>query len=169
MAEEFARGAGTVAFGTLGDPNLYSTFSYLAQTVRGHRAGRLDGAVIGARLRLAGELIAPAAEFLPGAQLGPGSQPGPDSQPGPGSRPGPGSQPGPDIPYLSTLIVPVRRGGRVMSLRPEPSAAGSYVDDVTLSRSHAAQCHTVHNSATCEPLKAAPLWQRAGPGRPVVT
>src|SRR6202050_5704918 len=34
VAEEFARGAGTVAFGTLGDPNLYSTFSYLAQTVR---------------------------------------------------------------------------------------------------------------------------------------
>ena len=34
MAGEFAGGAGTVAFGTLGDPNLYSTFSYLAQTVR---------------------------------------------------------------------------------------------------------------------------------------
>ena len=34
MAEEFAAGAATVAFGTLGDPNLYSTFSYLAQTVR---------------------------------------------------------------------------------------------------------------------------------------
>jgi precorrin-4/cobalt-precorrin-4 C11-methyltransferase len=34
VAREFAAGAGTVAFGTLGDPNLYSTFSYLAQTVR---------------------------------------------------------------------------------------------------------------------------------------
>ena len=34
VAEEFASGAATVAFGTLGDPNLYSTFSYLAQTVR---------------------------------------------------------------------------------------------------------------------------------------
>ena len=34
MAEEFAAGADSVAFGTLGDPNLYSTFSYLAQTVR---------------------------------------------------------------------------------------------------------------------------------------
>ena len=34
MAEEFAAGAASVAFGTLGDPNLYSTFSYLAQTVR---------------------------------------------------------------------------------------------------------------------------------------
>src|SRR5262249_56092304 len=34
VAEEFAAGATTVAFGTLGDPNLYSTFSYLAQTVR---------------------------------------------------------------------------------------------------------------------------------------
>jgi precorrin-2/cobalt-factor-2 C20-methyltransferase len=28
-------GATTVSFGTIGDPNLYSTFSYLAQTVRG--------------------------------------------------------------------------------------------------------------------------------------
>jgi precorrin-2/cobalt-factor-2 C20-methyltransferase len=35
VAREFTRGAATVAFGTLGDPNLYSTFSYLAQTVRG--------------------------------------------------------------------------------------------------------------------------------------
>ena len=34
VAAEFAAGAATVAFGTLGDPNLYSTFSYLAQTVR---------------------------------------------------------------------------------------------------------------------------------------
>jgi len=34
VAAEFAQGAAAVAFGTLGDPNLYSTFSYLAQTVR---------------------------------------------------------------------------------------------------------------------------------------
>jgi precorrin-2/cobalt-factor-2 C20-methyltransferase len=34
VARAFAGGAGTVAFGTIGDPNLYSTFSYLAQTVR---------------------------------------------------------------------------------------------------------------------------------------
>ena len=34
VAGEFATGANTIAFGTLGDPNLYSTFSYLAQTVR---------------------------------------------------------------------------------------------------------------------------------------
>src|SRR5580700_7762075 len=34
VAAEFAAGAATIAFGTLGDPNLYSTFSYLAQTVR---------------------------------------------------------------------------------------------------------------------------------------
>ena len=140
VAHEFAAGAATIAFGTLGDPNLYSTFSYLAQTVRDlvpevtvetvagitamqdlasragislaegtepvtlvplnggadaldqalacggtvvgykvgaaaspapavlrdrlHAAGRLDGAVIGARLGLEGELIAPAAEVL---------------------------------------------------------------------------------------------------------
>src|ERR1019366_7706465 len=141
VAREFAAGASTIAFGTLGDPNLYSTFSYLAQTVRdlvpgvdvqtmpgitamqdlasragislaegtesvtlvplnggvsaldqalssggtvvGQRggpaptpalpilrdrlpaAGRLEDAVMGARLGLQGELIAPAAHFLP--------------------------------------------------------------------------------------------------------
>ena len=140
VAEEFAAGAATVAFGTLGDPNLYSTFSYLAQTVgelvpevavetvagitamqdlasraglslaegtepvtlvplnggvgaldqalarggtvvgykvgaaaspapavlrdRLQAAGRLDAAIIGARLGLPGELIAPAADLL---------------------------------------------------------------------------------------------------------
>ena len=140
VANEFAAGAATIAFGTLGDPNLYSTFSYLAQTVRDlvpevtvetvagitamqdlasragislaegtepvtlvplnggadaldqalacggtvvgykvgaaaspapavlrdrlHAAGRLDGAIIGARLGLEGEFIAPAAEIL---------------------------------------------------------------------------------------------------------
>ena len=140
VAEEFAAGADSVAFGTLGDPNLYSTFSYLAQavaeivpevtvqtvagitamqdlasragislaegtepvtlvplnggiaaldqalarggTVVGYKvgaaaspapavlaarlqaAGRLDAAIIGARLGLEGELIAPAAEIL---------------------------------------------------------------------------------------------------------
>jgi precorrin-4/cobalt-precorrin-4 C11-methyltransferase len=161
VAAEFAAGASTVAFGTLGDPNLYSTFSYLAQTVRDlvpgvevrtlagitamqdlasragislaegtepvtlvplnggvgavdqalasggtvvgykvgaaaspspellrdrlHAAGRLDGAVLGARLGLTGEVIAPAARFLASAQAGP------------------------DIPYLSTLIVPATR------------------------------------------------------------
>jgi precorrin-4/cobalt-precorrin-4 C11-methyltransferase len=164
VAGEFAQGAATVAFGTLGDPGLYSTFSYLAQTVRdlvpevtvetvagitamqdlasraglslaegtepvtlvplnggpgaldqalaqggavvGYKvgaaaspapgelrdrlqtAGRLDGAVIGARLGLDGEFIAPAAEAL---------------------------APGQEIPYLSTLIVPAGR----------PSAIGS--------------------------------------------
>jgi precorrin-2/cobalt-factor-2 C20-methyltransferase len=35
VARAFSGGARTVAFGTIGDPNLYSTFSYLAQTVRG--------------------------------------------------------------------------------------------------------------------------------------
>jgi len=34
VARAFTEGAGTAAFGTIGDPNLYSTFSYLAQTVR---------------------------------------------------------------------------------------------------------------------------------------
>lgn len=34
-AAAFAAGAGTVAFATIGDPNVYSTFTYLAETVRG--------------------------------------------------------------------------------------------------------------------------------------
>jgi precorrin-2/cobalt-factor-2 C20-methyltransferase len=36
VAGAFADGADTVAFATIGDPNLYSTFTYLAQAVRGH-------------------------------------------------------------------------------------------------------------------------------------
>jgi precorrin-2/cobalt-factor-2 C20-methyltransferase len=34
VARAFEAGARSVAFGTIGDPNLYSTFSYLAQAVR---------------------------------------------------------------------------------------------------------------------------------------
>ncbi|HUK72666.1 MAG TPA: precorrin-2 C(20)-methyltransferase [Streptosporangiaceae bacterium] len=34
VAAAFAAGVSTVAFATIGDPNIYSTFSYLAQTVR---------------------------------------------------------------------------------------------------------------------------------------
>jgi precorrin-2/cobalt-factor-2 C20-methyltransferase len=34
VVAEFGRGAATVAFATIGDPNVYSTFSYLADTVR---------------------------------------------------------------------------------------------------------------------------------------
>ncbi|HYY19740.1 MAG TPA: precorrin-2 C(20)-methyltransferase, partial [Streptosporangiaceae bacterium] len=151
VAEEFAAGADSVAFGTLGDPNLYSTFSYLAQavaeivpevtvqtvagitamqdlasragislaegtepvtlvplnggiaaldqalarggTVVGYKvgaaaspapavlaarlqaSGRLEAAVIGARLGLEGELIAPAAELLPPAPPAPATPP----------------------------------------------------------------------------------------------
>ena len=189
VAEEFAAGAATVAFGTLGDPNLYSTFSYLAQTVRdlvpevtvetvagitamqdlasragislaegtepvtlvplnggvgaldqalarggtvvGYKvgaaaspapavlrdrlqaAGRLDAAVIGARLGLEGELIAPAAEVLPPAPAAPPRPPPPKPCPPPPQPP----TDIPDIPYLSTLIVP--------ALRPRASAAAS--------------------------------------------
>ena len=39
VAAAFEQGAGTVAFATIGDPNLYSTFTYLAQAVRGHAPG----------------------------------------------------------------------------------------------------------------------------------
>lgn len=35
VQQAFLGGAATVAFATIGDPNVYSTFSYLAQTVRG--------------------------------------------------------------------------------------------------------------------------------------
>jgi precorrin-2/cobalt-factor-2 C20-methyltransferase len=154
----FEEGAGTIAFATIGDPNVYSTFTYLAQSVRAHLpdvavetvpgvtamqdlasrsgtvlaegteslrllpltggtaglrealasgdtvvvykfgrvadevlaavadAGRLDGAVYGARLGLPDEDIRPAATIE-----------------------------GP-VPYLSTLIVPGRRttlGGKL--------------------------------------------------------
>jgi precorrin-2/cobalt-factor-2 C20-methyltransferase len=34
VVAEFEEGAARVAFATIGDPNIYSTFSYLAQTVR---------------------------------------------------------------------------------------------------------------------------------------
>ncbi|MBX6766928.1 MAG: precorrin-2 C(20)-methyltransferase, partial [Actinomadura rubrobrunea] len=154
VVRAFRDGARTVAFATIGDPNVYSTFTYLAQTVRerlpetvvetvpgitamqdlaarsgtvlaegaesvglvpltggvaGFRdalktcdtvvaykfgsvadevvgaleeAGRLDDAVYGARLGLPGEDVRPARD-LPGR-----------------------------VPYLSTLIVPGRRGTR---------------------------------------------------------
>lgn len=42
VLEAFGKGARTVVFATIGDPNVYSTFTYLAQTVR---AGRPDVAV----------------------------------------------------------------------------------------------------------------------------
>ncbi|MFP3964604.1 precorrin-2 C(20)-methyltransferase [Actinomadura fulvescens] len=154
VVRAFGEGARTVAFATIGDPNVYSTFTYLAQTVRERRpdtvvetvpgitamqdlaarsgtvltegaeslalvpltggaaglrtaldaadtvvaykfgsvaaevvevlkdAGRLEEAVYGARLGLAGEDVRPAREIT-GA-----------------------------VPYLSTLIVPGRRTTR---------------------------------------------------------
>ena len=243
VAEEFAAGAATVAFGTLGDPNLYSTFSYLAQTVRdlvpevtvetvagitamqdlasragislaegtepvtlvplnggvgaldqalarggtvvGYKvgaaaspapgvlrdrlraAGRLDGAVIGARLGLEGELIAPAADLLRPAAAGV-LTPGPP----------PAANDIPDIPYLSTLIIPVRRPsgiGSALVTRPgEPQAvaaapAGTQVTrtpDVAPHPNHAdvtsvlpgpPQCHiAVAEPAAAEPAAAEP-------------
>ena len=217
VAEAFAAGASSVAFGTLGDPNLYSTFSYLAQAVRelvpevtvetvagitamqdlasraglslaegtepvtlvplnggagpleqalarggtvvGYKvgaaaspapavlrdrlqaAGRLDSAVIGARLGLPGELIAPAADLL---------------------RPQPPVPQTdiPDIPYLSTLIVPALRtpgiGGGLIARPAEtqafpepevtatrPTAPNPNRHDVTSSRSGPPQCDIV--------------------------
>jgi precorrin-4/cobalt-precorrin-4 C11-methyltransferase len=243
VAEEFTAGADSVAFGTLGDPNLYSTFSYLAQAVaeivpqvtvqtvagitamqdlasragislaegtepvtliplnggiaaldqalarggtvvgykvgaaaspaprilrdRLHSAGRLDAAIIGARLGLKGELIAPAAEILPPA---PSTSPAPAVPPAPAlelnesdslpdrrgreslSTASPASPQAdiPDIPYLSTLIVPVTRPARGASLAQPPSAAESNRHDVTSSRSYAAQCHIEPVAAPAE-------------------
>jgi precorrin-4/cobalt-precorrin-4 C11-methyltransferase len=233
VAAEFAGGASTVAFGTLGDPNLYSTFSYLAQTVRDlvpgvdvqtmagitamqdlasrarislaegtepvtlvplnggvgaleaalasggtvvgykvgaaaspdpqtlrdslHQAGRLEDAVIGARLGLPGEFITPAAEFLAPASPSPSTPesvpvptpesvpvptPEPVPAPTPESVPAPTSEPRniPDIPYLSTLIVPVRRPSRGSSLARELSGTPPRRTDVTSVRSQPTQC-----------------------------
>ena len=248
VAGEFAAGAATVAFGTLGDPNLYSTFSYLAQTVRdldpevtvetvagitamqdlasragislaegtepvtlvplnggvgaldqalarggtvvGYKvgaaaspapgvlrerlqaAGRLDGAVIGARLGLEGELIAPAAAALP-----PAAAPDPAAALPPAAAPdlaAPATNDIPDIPYLSTLIVPVRR----------PSAIGSglitrsaHHDDVTSSLPGPLRCHIVVTESRAPDQELAPPGQElvpvgrvvfvgAGPGAP---
>lgn len=39
VVEAFAGGARTVAFATIGDPNVYSTFTYLARTVRAREPG----------------------------------------------------------------------------------------------------------------------------------
>lgn len=38
ILDAFDDGAGTIAFATIGDPNIYSTFSYLAATVRESRS-----------------------------------------------------------------------------------------------------------------------------------
>ena len=45
VAAAFGSGAGVVAFATIGDPNVYSTFTYLAATVR-ERVPSLDVATI---------------------------------------------------------------------------------------------------------------------------
>jgi precorrin-4/cobalt-precorrin-4 C11-methyltransferase len=235
VAAEFAGGASTVAFGTLGDPNLYSTFSYLAQTVRDlvpgvdvqtmagitamqdlasragislaegtepvtlvplnggvgaleaalasggavvgykvgaaaspapqtlrdrlHQAGRLEDAVIGARLGLPGEIIAPAAEYL---------APAPPSAPS--STPPPASPPAdiPDIPYLSTLIIPVRRPSRGSSLAQDQSAPETRRTDGPSGRSYAARCSIgpVEASGPEERARGRVSFVGAGPGAP---
>jgi precorrin-4/cobalt-precorrin-4 C11-methyltransferase len=230
VAEEFTKGAAAVAFGTLGDPGLYSTFSYLAQTVRDlvpevtvetvagitamqdlasraglslaegtepvtlvplnggpaaldqalaqggavvgykigaaaspapaqlrdrlEQAGRLDGAVIGARLGLDGELIAPAGHVLTGNE---------------------------HLPYLATLIVPATRPARGSSLArtqppaaqpqpPAPQTQPANRSDVTSQRSYAAQCHIASAAAGAAPSPQSRtgrvVFVGAGPGAP---
>ena len=239
VAEEFAGGAATIAFGTLGDPNLYSTFSYLAQTVRdlvpdiqvetvpgitamqdlasragislaegaepvtlvplnagtaaldralthggtviGYKvgaaaspapavlrdrlqaAGRLDGAVIGARLGLPGELIAPAAEVLASAAgiLAPAPHPAAAEL----------LAPAPALPYLSTLIAPARRDARGSSLAVSPESSRH---DVTSSRSQPGRCHIEPAKAGAQTVGAQTVgvhtgkvtFVGAGPGAP---
>ena len=256
VAHEFAAGAATIAFGTLGDPNLYSTFSYLAQTVRDlvpevtvetvagitamqdlasragislaegtepvtlvplnggagaldqalacggtvvgykvgaaaspapavlrdrlHAAGRLDGAVIGARLGLEGELIAPAEEVLapaaPAAEAPtqpaeaptqPAEAPTPASNPAPST---PSTNDIPDIPYLSTLIAPVPRTTRGGSLARDLSAGRSDRHDVTSMRSLPSRCDIDAVAAARQAEDASPVGRvffvGAGPGAP---
>jgi precorrin-4/cobalt-precorrin-4 C11-methyltransferase len=248
VAEEFAAGAATIAFGTLGDPNLYSTFSYLAQTVRDlvpevtvetvagitamqdlasrvgislaegtepvtlvplnggvsaldqalagggtvvgykvgaaaspapallrdrlHAVGRLDAAVIGARLGLEGELIAPAAEVLHPATAGPVTAAPVTAAPvtvapvtvAPVTA-DPAAKDIPDIPYLSTLIVPALRPSATgAALRPttrEPANSND-VPSVSLER-HRWNIGVVTSAAT---TGGRVSFVGAGPGAP---
>ena len=121
VAEQFAAGAATVAFGTLRD--------------RLHSAGRLDTAIIGARLGLRDELIAPAGDFLRLPE-----------------RPAPPHLPHmdiPDIPYLSPLIVPARRAAGIGAglTAPHPNH-----DDVTSSWSEPSRRHIVVVAAACRAM-----------------
>jgi precorrin-4/cobalt-precorrin-4 C11-methyltransferase len=237
VAGEFAAGAATVAFGTLGDPNLYSTFSYLAQMVRelvrgvrvetvagitalqdlasraglclaegtepvtlvplnggvgaldaalarggtvvGYKvgaaaspgpgvlrdrlqaAGRLDGAVIGARLGLEGERIAPAAEFLLPAPTPPAAAPTPTETNIS------------DIPYLSTLIVPARRPAAIgAALHPRAQAHPNDIDGPSMSpEQHQWDIDVVSAGARLElpgreGQKGRVVFVGAGPGAP---
>jgi precorrin-4/cobalt-precorrin-4 C11-methyltransferase len=253
VAEEFAAGAATIAFGTLGDPNLYSTFSYLAQTVRDlvpevtvetvagitamqdlasrvgislaegtepvtlvplnggvsaldqalagggtvvgykvgaaaspapallrdrlHAVGRLDAAVIGARLGLEGELIAPAAEVLHPATAGPVTAAPVTAAPVTAApvtvapvtvapvTADPAAKDIPDIPYLSTLIVPALRPSATgAALRPttrEPANSND-VPSVSLER-HRWNIGVVTSAAT---TGGRVSFVGAGPGAP---
>ncbi|MGH3191844.1 MAG: precorrin-4 C(11)-methyltransferase [Streptosporangiaceae bacterium] len=248
VAEEFAGGAATIAFGTLGDPNLYSTFSYLAQTVRelvpavqvetvpgitamqdlasragislaegtepvtlvplnagtgaldralahggtvvGYKVGaaaspapavlrdrlqavgRLDDAVIGARLGLPGELIAPAADVLaPGRDAAESLAPAAEAL-APAAdvlTPAPAASalatPAPDLPYLSTLIAPAHRSARGGSLAREPESSRHVV---TSSRSQPARCdiEPAQPEAQAEAPTGKVTFVGAGPGAP---
>ena len=236
VAEEFAAGAATVAFGTLGDPNLYSTFSYLAQTVRdlvpevtvetvagitamqdlasragislaegtepvtlvplnggvgpldqalarggtvvGYKvgaaaspapgilrerlqaAGRLDGAVIGARLGLPGELVASAAEVLPPTPAEPPAAP---AEP-PAPSPAPPPMDITDIPYLSTLIIPALRPPATgAALRPATAEQVNSNDGASVSLERQRWNIGVVRSAAGEQLSAGTAEETGAP------
>jgi precorrin-4/cobalt-precorrin-4 C11-methyltransferase len=210
VADAFAAGKSTVTFGTIGDPSLYSTFSYLAQTVRdtvpgvtvevvpgitamqdlaaragvslaegtepvtlvplnggsgtfdaalehggavvGYKLGaaaspslddlrdllaadgRLGGAIVGARLGLPGEFVAPL-ESLEAAE----------------------------VPYLSTLIVPAVRPLATGSALAEEGSSGKLAALVALA-TQTANCSGENGSAGAG--GGSVTFVGAGPGAP---
>ncbi|HET9974540.1 MAG TPA: precorrin-4 C(11)-methyltransferase, partial [Streptosporangiaceae bacterium] len=115
------------------------------------KVGRLDGAVIGARLGLDGELIAPAEHVL---------------------------TTGEPLPYLSTLIVPATRpaatGAALTPARADHRPSDMSVTSMSLGR-HQCDTHVVATGAqNAEPEPGAPPESRtgrvvfvgAGPGAP---
>jgi precorrin-4/cobalt-precorrin-4 C11-methyltransferase len=122
-----------------------------------HAAGRLDGAIIGARLGLEGEHIAPAAEVLRPEAATPAPAPNP-----PPPAPAPAPSDIPDIPYLSTLIAPAPRTIRGASLAHDLSAGESDRHDVTSMRSQPPRCDIDAVAVSGQAGQAGP----AGPAGP---
>ena len=80
-----------------------------------HAAGRLDAAIIGARLGLEGELIAPAAEVLRPATPSPTPNPAPTPRPTPAPRRNP-PQPQPHARPQPPAAHPVHRTFRTFRI-----------------------------------------------------
>jgi precorrin-2/cobalt-factor-2 C20-methyltransferase len=126
VLEAFDRGAGRVAFATLGDPNLYSTFAYLARTVAAADP-RVEIATvpgITAMQDLAGRLALPLAEGREPLTLVPAAGPAPG-----GLGPGPADAIDAALAGPGTLVVYKggRRLGDVVSALERAGRAGSAV------------------------------------------